>query len=317
MQKQIILSKIPLPMLERTDGQRIPLPKIDVKDVIPTDIESKKCSPGKNFEDGSCYTLELLAKMAIAYNKYNSENPKNHIALNGILAMKAPTEYKLYLLSEFKKRHEDLTQKEWLEEEFMKFIPEEIKEGVFRPEGPKGRFEWLSTLDINKVLKQYEEKYPDFEFLGAVPIDFDDLDLGLRDLNLDEKINNKKYRFGVVFNLDEHYKGGSHWVSLFFNIKEGKIYFSDSYAVPPEKRIKIFIDRIKKYLENKKINIDCRFNQVQHQKGNSECGVYSINFILRLLKHGDFDRVCKKRITDNQVNKCRLKYFSNANFSQK
>ena len=35
--------------------------------------------------------------------------------------MRAPTEYKLYLLSEFKKRHQDLTQKQWLEEEFMKF----------------------------------------------------------------------------------------------------------------------------------------------------------------------------------------------------
>ena len=31
---------------------------------------------------------------------------------------------------------------------------------------------WLSTIDINKVMKQYE-KNSDFVFLGAVPIDFD------------------------------------------------------------------------------------------------------------------------------------------------
>ena len=51
-----------------------------------------------------------------------------------------------------------------------------LENKVFRPEGPQGRFEWLSTLDINKVLYQYEEKYPDFKFLGAVPLDFIELD---------------------------------------------------------------------------------------------------------------------------------------------
>ena len=33
--------------------------------------------------------------------------------------------------------------------------------------------EWLSTLDINKVMAQYEEAYPKFQYLGANPIDFD------------------------------------------------------------------------------------------------------------------------------------------------
>ena len=32
---------------------------------------------------------------------------------------------------------------------------------------------WLSTLDIQSVLKQFEKKYTDFIFLGAVPADFD------------------------------------------------------------------------------------------------------------------------------------------------
>lgn len=309
------ISKVPLPMLIKPNGEKIPLPMIKESEVIPDDPESKKCSPGKTFEDGSCYTLELLGKMAIEYNKRVS-NPSDHIALNGELAMRAPSQYKLYLLSEFKKRHEDLTQKDWLEEKFMKGIPDDEKETVFRPDGPNGRFEWLSTLDINKVLKQYEEKYSDFEFMGAVPIDFDDIDVGIKDINYNEKLNSKP-RLGFVFNLDEHYKSGSHWVGLFVDLKKGQIYFSDSYATEPDKRIKILINRIKTFLENKGIKVDYRYNQVQHQKGNSECGVYSINFILRLLKYGDFDRVTKKRITDKQVNKCRLKYFSNANFSQK
>ena len=31
---------------------------------------------------------------------------------------------------------------------------------------------WLSNVDIDIVIKQYESKYPSFKFLGTVPIDF-------------------------------------------------------------------------------------------------------------------------------------------------
>jgi hypothetical protein len=314
--QNILLEKLPLPMLN-VDGRKIPLPMIKVEDVAPDDYESKKCSPGTNFENGSCYTLEILGKMAIAFNNHVKDE-KEKIILDGKLAMTHPTQYKLYLLSEFKKRHEDLTQKEWLELNFMKTLPDEIKEGVFRPSGPQGRYEWLSTLDINNVLEQYENKYKDFKFLGAVPIDFDDLDgLGIKNLDFNELIKNNINRVGIVFNLDEHYKSGSHWVSLFFDLSKGQIYFSDSYGTEPDKRILKFINRIKNFLENKKISVDYKYNKFQHQKGNSECGVYSINFIIRLLKGKSFDHITQKRVSDDKVNKCRLIYFSNANFSHK
>ena len=35
------------------------------------------------------------------------------------------------------------------------------------------RNEWLNTLDIDAVLKQYQNKYKNFYYLGAIPIDFD------------------------------------------------------------------------------------------------------------------------------------------------
>ena len=110
--------------------------------------------------------------------------------------------------------------------------------------------------------------------------------------------------------MDEHYKGGSHWVSLFSDLEKGQVYFSDSYGRKPEKRINHFIERIKDYLETCNIdNLDVRHNPTQHQKGNSECGVYSINFILRLLKGKTFDHLIQKRLTDEKVNKCRFRYF--------
>ena len=63
----------------------------------------------------------------------------------------------------------------------------DLLENTFRPDGPEGKFEWLNTIHINDVMSQYEKKYNDFKFFGAVPIDFDDLPfLGIKDINFNE-----------------------------------------------------------------------------------------------------------------------------------
>lgn len=295
--------------------QKPPLPKLNIKDIMPTEKSNFKCGPHLEFENGSCIPLDLLIDMVEAYNKYNEENnKKDKIALHEDLEIVEPDNYKLYLLSEFKKRFNG-DQTEWINKKYLEFMEDDTKDylenNVFRPEGPQGKFEWLSTLDINGVLSQYEEKYPDFKFLGAVPIDFDDLSyLPFKKIDFQEFVDNGVKRLGVIFNLDEHYKSGSHWVSLFTDLDKGQIYFSDSYGSAVPKRVATFMGKIKTFLEkNNHENIDMRHNKTQHQKGNSECGVYSINFILRLLKGKTFDHITKKRLTDEKVNKCRNIYF--------
>ena len=118
-------------------------------------------------------------------------------------------------------------------------------------------------------------------------------------------------------------------------MNKDQIYYFDSYGSKPKKRIRKFVNRILKYLYQKKYNkkldinnllqninnntqnieknfdVDC--NNIRHQFGGSECGVYSINFILRLLKGETFKTICNNITTDNQVNKCRNVYFHNSN----
>ena len=272
-------------------------------------MNDNKCAPNINFHNGSCISLDLLKKIKIAYNE--NENNSNKINLN----YKDEDKLKQNLLKELKNKLGDNEQL-WIRHKSLKNLSKKdyniLQNNTFRPNGPQGQFEWLSTLDINKVLYQYEQKYDDFKFLGAVPIDFMDLDyLIFNKINFQELQENNINRFGVIFNLDESWKNGSHWVSLFFDLNEGQIYFSDSFAIEPEKRILDFINIIEKYLKyNKKnTNIDKKYNKTRHQKGNSECGVYSINFILRLLKGKTFDHITRKRLDDNKINKCRLVYF--------
>jgi hypothetical protein len=296
-----------------------PIPFIDIKYIKPNNINATKCAPHLEFQNGSCIPLELLIYMAKAYNDYNSKNidKKLNIKLNSKLDTLYPDDYKKYLLLEFKKRFEG-DHKDWINSKYLELMSEDAKDHlenkVFRPDGPQGKFDWLSTIDINKVLYQYEEKYPDFKFLGAVPIDFMELDyLPFQKLNFDELKNNNINKFGVIFNTDKSTGRGKHWISLFCDLNKSQIYFSDSIGLRPSKEVNQFMKLIEKYLINKNKNIepDIKYNKTQHQKGNSECGVYSINFILRLLKGKSFDYLTQKRLNDDQVNKCRIKYFGN------
>lgn len=276
--------------------------------------KDKKCAPGINFEDGSCISLDMLIEMAKAHN----ETETNKIKLHDSFETLNRSKYKKYLLREFSEKYKNIcnTQFCWLSQPFIKKLDkiysEELLKKTFRPSGPSGQFEWLNTLNINHVMKQYENKYKDYAFLGAVPIDFDDLaELNIKDIDLPGYMNRGIHRLGIVFNLDESYKSGSHWVASFFNLKEGKVYYFDSYGTPPEKRIRKLLRRIANFCKNELgiKNVAADHNKIRHQYEGSECGVYSINMILRLLRGDTFEEICQSKVPDKVINKCRLVYF--------
>jgi len=288
-------------------------------------VQSKadlKCAPGNDFSNGSCIELNVLIEMAKAYNK---DNPKKQIKLQTRLETLNPKKYKKYLLNKFNKL---LTQCSsqicWTKQKFVDKMNElsqvELTKFTFRPEGPKAQFEWLNTVQLNDVMLQYEKIYPDFKFLGAVPMDFDDLsDLGIKDINIKEYVNDGITKFGIIFNLDEHWQGGSHWVAGFYDVKKGVFYYYDSYGVPPEKRVRKLMRRFANFSEKEyKLKADAKHNIHRHQYGNSECGMYSLNVILELLEGTDFETICTENIKDEKVNKLRTIFFHNVDkdFSQ-
>jgi hypothetical protein len=54
---------------------------------------------------------------------------------------------------------------------------------------------------------------------------------------------------------------------------------------------------------------DIRYNTMKHQYGGSECGVYSMNFLIRLIRGDTFDEIHKSRISDSVIHLCRGKYL--------
>jgi len=296
----------------------------------------KRCAPSKKYENGSCFTIESLKIIANKYNKENSDKIKI-------------SDNKKDLLKQIGEKLSSScsTQTCWLKTNLVKDIDnEDISKYTFRPEGPKSKYGWLSTTDINDVLDQYHINNKEFLYLGTVPYDFQELyDLGLKDFNIGKAYDEGKRKLGLVINLDESHQNGSHWVSLYTNLDKNQIYFFDSVGKPPSKKIKKFINKIANFMYQKKyktemnaddiistINklddknkkqkykkelvdkfkgFDIRYNNIQHQFKNSECGVYSINFIVRLVKGETFDEIINNVTKDDKMNECRKAYFSN------
>ena len=169
---------------------------------------------------------------------------------------------------------------------------------AFAPESPKNweknPNEWLSSIDIIQVMNKYEKEYKCFNFLGPSPIDYDTHKINnicvweeLCHFKLSQQIKEGYTKIGVIFNLDPHYKGGSHWVSLFINVKKKIIFFFDSTGEPIPKHIEKFVNTVIEQGNALSSPIKFKFDQnypVEHQYGNTECGVYSLFFIIYMLQ---------------------------------
>lgn len=178
----------------------------------------------------------------------------------------------------------------------------------FKPKGPNGKNEWLSSVDIYDVMEQYMIKYPEFLFFGPVPIDFSDLSNAISRIQL-KKLKNKKSKIGIVFNTDPSYKSGEHWISMFIDLKNGTICFFDSVGDEPPKEVKKLMNKLIKQARSIGIKLKPIVNDTQHQRGNNECGVYSLYFIISRLMGKSCDYLNKKVVHDKEMNTYRKKFF--------
>jgi len=194
----------------------------------------------------------------------------------------------------------------WIEQEPLKNL--NLKDN-FRPKIPAEWIgdpkAWLSTPDIYKVMVQYEKVFPEFIFIGPVPSDCPNgFYCELSKLKLDKLIKNNN-KIGIIFNLDKHNQPGSHWVATLINIPEKTIEYYDSNGEAPPKNINDFIKSLINKFKEKNVNMIYKINKKRHQYGGSECGIYSMNFLLERLYNVSFEDIEKKKISDRQMNNIR------------
>lgn len=279
------------------------------------------CAPNKfDSINSTCFTTEELIAMAKSYNlfisksKLNPDSSKiypNFIQIYPNFIQIKPD--KKYLLMEFKKRFQSVCDNElcWTKQAFMNEIVKEmlinINTNTFRPDGPDDPTQWLNTDHINQIINQYENLYKGFKFYGAVPSDCGDYEF----CSL-SKINFNTDQIGIIFNLDKHGSGGSHWVGMFIDVNKGEIFYCDSTGNPPNEGMKKIIDQFKLFYRKKTgKNPLYRVNSKKYQLDGSECGIYSCNFIIRMLKGENFDSIINNYATFEEINSCRNVYFNN------
>lgn len=184
-----------------------------------------------------------------------------------------------------------------------KQIMKMISDYELRPEMPKewskNPIEWLSNYDIEAVMKQYNDnkKYK-YAFLGVFPIDFSEEDKFGRclyshicNLNIRRYINKNINYIGLITNLDKHNQSGSHWTSTFIIIdpknKSYGAHYYDSTAKQIPSYVVKFMENIRKQCNkiypNNKFRIT--YNNLQHQRKNTECGMFSMVYQIRWLNY--------------------------------
>ena len=238
---------------------------------------NSNCSPNPNNKDYTCYSDNSLHKMK---EYWNARHPRNKIISNNSKE----------IWNELRKNMSNSCDREscWLRSKFMEGkINNELLNYTFAPSSSNiwSSNEWLSSVDIEGVMKQYEKYYKCFEFLGPSPIDFDDHKLygecvweELCKLNLSNMIKRGKNKIGIILNTDPHYKDGEHWIALFINIKQKYIFYFDSNGNREPKEVLTLIKKLNNQGNSLGIKFDVLINKLEHQRTNSECGMYCLYF---------------------------------------
>lgn len=302
----------------------------------PTQLNCSPYVTNKKASTHTCYTVEHLNAIREAYNK--SHKPHEYIPWSNPDAIWKTLNSRLVNCNK-----EDC----WLEIIKNTELRKQIQDIVFAPKQPHewktNKNEWLTDLDIRNVMKQYEQTYPEFKFIGPSPIDFDARVKAsklywvknipgntsvcvweeLCKFNIKSLLQKKITKIGMTFNLDAHNMPGSHWVSLFVDLapEHPFVFYFDSGGNPPPREIQTLMNRIIKQGIVSNIKIKKIINQHRHQKQNTECGMYSLFFNITMLtgdsgfeKNMDLDEkmelFTKVDIPDKYMELYRNKYYN-------
>lgn len=258
----------------------------------------------------TCFELDELKEIAKTYNSFIEKGNICHLekCITGYKITDIEKKDRKQLWNDIYERLMTLCRYEWcwLNLDFINEIEDDdmrnkIHYFTFKPKMTETRYSWLSNKDIDYVITQYEKTNPSFKYIGAHPSDYFEI----------TKWNTNQFKshdlIGIIFNLDIHTESGSHWVCFVIdNVKKTVEYF-DSAGQAPTKYIKIFIKNLLKSKEFKGYSF--KRNKKVHQKENSECGVYCINFMIERINGKSFDEISNNVISDRVMNRMRDLFF--------
>lgn len=278
-----------------------------------------RCSPAspEKEDEFTCYSNKALNKMK---DLWNIRHPRDKLH--------ETDSQKIWEF--FKNKFSNVCENEkcWMRQQFAKNkLSKEMTVYTFAPDAPEkwneNRNEWLTSTDLMNVMAHFERKHPNFLFIGPTPIDFDNhthhnecVWEEMCNFSIPNLLRKRKHKIGIIYNTDPHTEEGEHWIASFIDLKPKKgnpyHFHFDSNGDPPKKQIKSFHSRIED--QARTIGMELEFDKnhpFEHQYGDTECGMYTLYFIINMLNGNHNSEYFKtKRIPDKFVEKYRDIYFN-------
>jgi hypothetical protein len=283
-------------------------------------FKKEHCSPKNSDNEVSCLDDKLLIKIGNLLNEYhdaniqiNTERQQLHDNISEKISemSKCGSEKCWMTIREIKKRLNP-NELELFEHSFKPTMPQEWK---------KDKNTWLTTTDLWETIKRLMDKHKEFHSEPPLPVDFNKkrdnqcISGDLCNIDLNSHLKEGKNKIGIVFNMDEHDEPGSHWTALYTELepccrKNPSIYYFDSIGDKAPKEIMELVDKLQdQYKSIKGINMDFLYNDIQHQKGTTECGIYCLHFITSMLEGVEFEKYVNTKINDENMEEFRSIYF--------
>jgi hypothetical protein len=180
---------------------------------------------------------------------------------------------------------------------------------------------WLSNFELDAVMAQYESTYPEFKYMGTQMSDFMARkgdgscvsDLCDRDWMRGDRM------YGFIMNMDVHTGRGTHWVGIVLDCRtrlKPVCYYYDSLGRPPPATSRPFFEYCATRVSSQRPKAAYRhfikhslYNTNVHQRGNTECGMHSLQFLDAMVRGISFKAYCAAPWDDQDAFKKRMEFF--------
>lgn len=275
-------------------------------------VSKDNCACGRKKEEGSCFTINELRKIAAALKKSGHriqgrtkaelhEAVINAMACDGDRCVIGKSDLPLELRNKLSEALVPVAPREWLS-------------------NPTA---WLSNFDIEAKASEIVRPKRQYEFLGVFPMDAEHRQSGRQEACVSQKLCDYKPverrktrpRFAAVFNTDYHGLPGSHWVALmgFLRKKDPRygLYYYDSTGRRPTGDINQLITRLSDELKQADgEEPPYMYNDTAHQSSTTECGMFCISFIDAMVNtNRTFPQMCARMLDDAEMVRRRSIYF--------
>jgi len=197
------------------------------------------------------------------------------------------------IISEAKEKLGVKYESQLYDENSISYLFDDNKEHIFSRSGPFNTDEWLDNIVIDSTLNDWEVVFKRFKNMGVHMNNFDEKHKKLA--TADWKTMIKKYDIiASVINTDNYGSSGQHWVCIVVDSKKKTIEYFDSAAGGVSEEILTWMMKISIELNFKEVFI----NTLKHQYKNTECGVYSLYYILARMHNVHSDYFDNIRIPD-------------------